>query len=312
MSVASLGEPNSASFVGLPHPIPYQGSKRKLAARILGYVPHEMGTFFEPFCGSAALSLAVARDRRVARIRLSDSFAPLAALWSKILAHPEGVADAYESLWREQSADPRAYFDLVRARFNEDGDPARLLYLLARCVKSAVRFNASGAFNQSADHRRLGTRPARMRQALADASRLLRGVADVRATDYAEALADATPRDVVYLDPPYQGTSGSRDRRYHAQLDMDRFVGDLEAFVKRRLRLIVSFDGRLGQRSYGQPLPERLGLVRLELRAGRSSQATLVGLAAETTESLYVSPSLLRQPRRSIVFVEPRSVTRAS
>ncbi len=276
-----------------PHPIPYQGSKRRLAPAILGFVPADTRRLIEPFCGSAAVSLAALRAGKVATVHLNDSFAPLARLWTAIIDTPDRLADDYQRLWRAQLADPRRGYDRVRDRFNRDGDPTRLLYLLARCVKSAVRFNASGEFNQSPDRRRLGTRPARMRASIVAAAALLAGRATVSSGDYAVWLDGAGAHDVVYLDPPYQGTSGGRDHRYHQQLDLDRLIGDLERLITRGVAVIVSFDGRCGDRSYGTRLPARLGLVHVELRAGRSAQATLAGGSAHTVESLYVTPGLL-------------------
>jgi len=55
----------------------------------------------------------------------------------------------------------------------------------------------------------------------------------------------------------------------------------------------VSYDGRTGQKRFGTDLPESLGLVRLEIKAGRSSQATLLGRRDITYESLYLSPTLV-------------------
>ncbi|MBE7453994.1 MAG: DNA adenine methylase [Kofleriaceae bacterium] len=275
-----------------PHPVPYQGSKRKLAAAILAHVPAGTRRLIEPCCGSAALSLAALHAGRVERVHLGDSFAPLVRLWDEIIAAPERVARAYARLWRDQLAEPRAAYDRVRARFNRDGDPARLLYLLARCVKSAVRFNAAGEFNQSPDRRRLGTHPDRMRAGLVGAAALLRGRATTAAADYAVALAAAEPGDVVYLDPPYEGTSGGRDPRYHQGLDRARLIAELTRLRARGVAVIVSLDGRCGDRRYGAALPAELGLCHVELPAGRSTQATLHGGRAETVESLYVSPAL--------------------
>lgn len=299
-------------MTAVPHPIPYQGSKRKLAPIILGHLPAAAGTLFEPFAGSAAVSLAALHAGRVTAVHLNDSLAPLAGLWRAIVDDPAAVADRYEALWRAQLADPRAHYDAVRRRYNRAPDPARLLYLLARCVKNAVRFNAGGAFNQSPDARRLGVRPPRMRANLAGASALLRGRATITADDYAAILARATPRDIVYMDPPYQGTSGDRDQRYHAQLDLGRFVDDVAALARRRVPMIISLDGRCGDRSYGQTLPAQLGLVRLEVAAGRSSQATLHGRADETVESLYVSPALLSARAAAAATPPPRSRRRSA
>jgi DNA adenine methylase len=278
----------------IPHPVPYQGSKRRLAPSIVSFIPSDTRNLLEPFCGSAAITLAAAKRGLAGRYHLNDSLEPLARLWRAIIETPADLASQYEVLWSAQRDDPRGYYDQVRASFNADHDPAKLLFLLARCVKNAVRFNAAGGFNQSPDRRRLGTRPARLRAEIHGASALLAGRATVTAGDYEAALHDATPRDIVYLDPPYQGTSGPRDRRYHQGLDRARLIDVLDRLRTRGVPVLVSFDGRSGDRSYGEDLPPELGLKKLELRAGISTQATLVGRRAETIEALYVSPQLRR------------------
>jgi DNA adenine methylase len=275
-----------------PHPIPYQGSKRRLADRILACLPTDVGTLLEPFAGSGAITLAAAVTSSAQRFHLNDSLLPLAGIWRSVVASPSELADAYEALWEAQRPDPRAHYLRVRRAFNEEGEPAKLLYLLARCVKGAIRFNGAGGFNQSADNRRLGRAPARMRSDLAAAHAALVGRTEVTGTDYAEVLARATPADVVYMDPPYQGTSGDRDPRYHEGLDLTRFIEELARLRSRGVPFLVSFDGRTGDKAYGEALPASLGLTRLELPAGRSTQATLLGRSAETVESLYLSPGL--------------------
>ena len=71
------------------------------------------------------------------------------ALWREILDRPEGLADRYAFLWSDQDGRERRYFDEVRKRFNRAHDPAEFLYLLARCVKAAVRYNSNGVQRQS-------------------------------------------------------------------------------------------------------------------------------------------------------------------
>ena len=44
----------------IPHPIPYQGSKRGIAEAILAYFPQHVTRLIEPFAGSAAVTLAAA------------------------------------------------------------------------------------------------------------------------------------------------------------------------------------------------------------------------------------------------------------
>lgn len=94
------------------------------------------------------------------------------------------------------------------------------------------------------------------------------------------------------MDPPYQGTSGDKDSRYLAGLSFEAFVVALDSLNSRGLRYAISYDGRTGEKSYGEPLPSYLGLVHIELEAGRSTQATLLGREEHTVESLYLSPAL--------------------
>jgi DNA adenine methylase len=61
------------------------------------------------------------------------------------------------------------------------------------------------------------------------------------------------------------------------------------------VRYLVSYDGRLGSRSYGKPLPAKLHLTLVEIEAGRSSQATLLGRDEMTVESLYLSRALAEE-----------------
>lgn len=293
-----------------PQPIPYQGSKRRLVPRILEYVPKDTATLWEPFVGSGALTIGAALRGAAASHVVSDTLEPLVAIWRGMLTDPESLSAEYEAIWNAQLSDPRVYYDTIRLRFNRERQPAQLLFLLYRCVKSAVRFNAKGEFNQSPDRRRLGTRPARVRARLQAVHAALSGRCQARCTDYAEALGLAKPEDVVYMDPPYMGVSGSRDPRYHQALEMERFVAHLESANRRDVAYLVSFDGHSGDRSYGPDLPEHLHLERISLPVGRSSQATLHGRADTTVESLYLSLALcarLREEHRG----DPASDTSA-
>lgn len=276
----------------LPHPIPYQGSKRALAPRIAAHVPRNVDVWFEPFAGSAAMTLWAAHHSLARRFVIADALASISQLWQSIINDPAGTAQRYREVWQKQRPGDRDYFNAVRARYNVSADPVDLLYLICRCVKNAVRFNADGQFTQSVDHRRLGMNPDRMTAAIEGASQLLRGRTEIRSGDWRGTTADAGARDFTYLDPPYLGTTVGRDKRYAQQLGQPDLVAGLVDFNARRVRFALSYDGMTGTKSYGLPLPETLGLRRLLLDAGTSSQATLSGRSERTIESLYLSPGL--------------------
>ena len=258
--------------------------------------------------GSAAMSLWAAHHIRPRRIVLGDSLAPMAALWTEIVERPEKTASRYREIWLGQQADDPWYFNSVRERFNKNSNPIDLLYLLCRCVKNAVRFNAKGKFTQSVDKRRLGMQPDKMALAMAGASALLKGKTEIVAADWLDCVAGAECSDFIYMDPPYFGTSEGRDRRYAEWMTRERLIEGLRLLRARNLSFILSYDGACGGKVFGPPLPEDLEMPRLFLHAGRSSQATLNGAADETVESLYLSPGLggasseiIRMVKRSAV-----------
>ena len=281
-----------SSVAGIPQPIPYQGSKRRIAPTILRYFPNRIRRLIEPFAGSVALTLAAASRNLAGEYWINDGHAPLIRLWREIVDRPLELADQYSQLWHTQLGQERSYFDVVRERFNAEHEPADFLYLLARCVKAAIRYNADGHFNNTPDNRRRGARPMEMSWRLARASDLLRGRTEITSSDYATVLEECNDADLVYMDPPYQGVSQRRDQRYLPKIDHDEFCDHLAVLNRNSIMFAVSYDGRTGNRTHGKPLPRSLRLIHLEICAGRSTQATLLGRSEVTYESLYLSPSL--------------------
>lgn len=278
-----------------PHPIPYQGSKRNLAPEILRYFPPKFVTLYEPFAGSAAMTIAAAMNDWGERYHINDLNKPLMDLWRAIIETPEQIAVQYEALWKKQLDDPRSFYDQVRADFNRTGRPDLFLYLLARCVKGSVRYNAQGEFNQSPDNRRQGMLPETMRLQVLGAAYYLKGKTTISSVNYRDVLDKATPADLVYMDPPYQGVCGNRDSRYLQSVQFCEFVQALDELNRRGIRYLVSYDGRTGDKVFGKQLPDELNLTLIELYAGRSTQATLLGRSGVTIESLYLSPNLANE-----------------
>lgn len=279
----------------IPHPIPYQGSKRNLAKYILPFFPLEIRTLFEPFSGSAAISIAAAAHGKAPHFHLNDVNQPLIALWNEIINHPKEISAQYQILWTEQQGNARAYYDVVRDNFNKTKRPDYLLYLLARCVKASVRYNANGDFNQSPDNRRLGRNPQQMKDDIFAVSSLLKNKTTLTSADYKQVLKKATSKDFVYMDPPYQGVCATGDPRYFSGIDFDEFMQELKNLNSRDVPFILSYDGRTGKKSYGKNLPDELGMYRLEVEAGRSTQATLLGRDEVTIESVYLSHNLVQK-----------------
>ncbi|MBI3677355.1 MAG: DNA adenine methylase [Proteobacteria bacterium] len=274
-------------------PIPYQGSKRSLAPRICRLIPKGIDTLYEPFAGSAAISLYAANRNLAKRFVLGDVYPALVSLWTLIIDDPEEISGRYKVLWDSQFSVGPTHFNEIRARYNADRDPTLLLYLIARCVKNAIRFNRHGDFTQSVDKRRNGMHPKKFTATAHKVSALLRGRTEVVCMDFADCITQARTTDLVYMDPPYQGTTYGRDKRYAAQLERERLIASLANLNQRRVPFILSYDGKTGDKEYGERLPESLKATHLYIHAGRSSQATLTGRSEETLESIYISADLV-------------------
>ncbi len=273
----------------IPQAFPYQGSKRKLAPAIIKFIPESAHRLVEPFAGSAAISVAAAFAGSVNEFWLNDAHAALMSLWHRIIHDPDGLALDYMTLWQSQIGRERDFYNQVRLDFNASQKPELLLFLLARCVKAAIRYNRRGEFNNSPDHRRKGMMPGTMQQTLRLVSEALGRGTRLTSTDYKQVLAKTTRSDFVFMDPPYQGVAKQRDNRYISGVDFDEFVCELESLNKREIPFAVSYDGRTGDKIHGQKLPDHLQLYHVEMLVGRSTQATLLGRSEDTFESVYIS-----------------------
>lgn len=281
----------------LPHIVQYQGSKRILAPQILQYMPSTFNRLLEPFSGMAAISIATAHNNKTSSYIINDINAPLIKILEEAIETPQRLINNYAKLWSEQFTykdDHVQHYYEIRKRFNSGEDTStNMLYLLARCVKGAVRYGKTGKFNQSPDKRRHGTNPKTLASNVYEISRLLKGKVKFFCQDYRDILDMARPGDLVYLDPPYQGVTNVRDNRYFAGVPFKEFSEALTVLNRNGVDYLISYDGECGGKEYGEDLPKSLGCKKILLKAGRSSQATLLGRDQTTLEGLYVSESLI-------------------
>ena len=214
---------------GVPHPIPYQGSKRNLAAAY----PLLLSSPMFPVLLSRLRVRPPSRWRRrtAAGGSVSDQrrTRPSSTCGGRSSTARRIWRTKYRKLWQAQLGREREYYDSVRKKFNETHKPEYFLYLLARCVKAAIRYNGDGEFNNSPDNRRKGAHPDTMRERIVGASALLQGRTEVSACDYREVLANCNSADLIYMDPPYQGVCRNRDNRYCPKIDHGEFCDSLAA-----------------------------------------------------------------------------------
>lgn len=293
-----------------PHIVQYQGSKRILAPQILRYFPQCFERLIEPFAGMAAISIAVAQQKRASRYLVNDINQPLITLLAEAIQAPEQLISKYKSLWDGQFNYPGGsveHYYHMRDMFNEGEQTAEnMLYLLARCVKGSVRYGRNGKFNQSPDKRRNGTNPETLANNVRRISGMLKDKVEFATKDYKEILETARKGDLVYMDPPYQGVSNARDCRYVSGIDFADFVWSVDRLNRKGVDFVISYDGKRGDRMYGEVLPDYLECQKIYLNAGLSSQSTLLGKKETTYEALYLSRNLRQKeifrPAQMFIF----------
>ena len=291
----------------VPHIVQYQGSKRILASQILQFMPHSFERLIEPFAGMAAITIATAKQQRAEQYVVNDLNKPLVDILRAAIETPEKLVKDYEQVWNGQfqpGIESTAHYYAVRDKFNQgEQTAANMLYLLARCVKGSVRYGSNGQFNQSPDKRRNGTSPKTLKQNVEAISYYLKGRTEFYSADYREVLDKAKKGDIVYMDPPYQGVSNVRDCRYLSGIDFNEFVAAVDQLNSRGIDFLISYDGICGEKQYGEDLPAELGLEKVLLRAGLSSQSILLGRKDLTYEALYISRGLRQYmpiPKRTL------------
>lgn len=280
----------------VPHIVQYQGSKRLLAPQILQYFPRKFMRLVEPFAGMAAITIATAKQGRAKSYLINDLNKPLMGVLKSAIETPEELVEQYRAVWEEQFSHHSGsidHFYQIRERFNQGNQsPAYMLYLLARCVKGSVRYGSNGQFNQSPDKRRNGTSPKNLKLNVDAISYFLKGKTDYMSVDYRDVLDLCQPGDIVYMDPPYQGVSNVRDSRYFSGIKFQDFVQAVDQLNRRGIDFLISYDGKCGDKQYGEDIPKELNLQKVLLKAGLSSQSLLLGKKEVTYEALYISKGL--------------------
>jgi DNA adenine methylase len=189
--------------------VKWAGGKRQLLAEIDAHVPKQIGTYFEPFCGGAALffHLAGQPKRQFQKAVLCDQNEELIALYRSLrddvdtlIAELAHYTNDKELFLRVRALNPTKLTTVQRG--------ARLLFLNRTCYNGLWRVNSKNEFNVPFG------RYAKPK--ILDAPRLrkaavaLQGV-DLRCADFLDVTKAAIPGDFVYFDPPYVAASNTAD-----------------------------------------------------------------------------------------------------
>lgn len=226
----------------------WAGSKRKLIPTLNRYIPKYIGTYYEPFCGSACLYFNLMPHKAV----LSDMNAELIFSYQQIQKEPSEIfisLNSYsiskEEYLKVRALDPLSLTAAQRA--------ARFIYLNKLCFNGVYRTNLQGKFNVPMG-KKTGAMPTL--EQLACYSSAIQGVSFI-ASDYHEVISKAVAGDFVYLDPPYskpgnrnRGEYGPNSFNFH---EIERMLGLLGQLDDRGVAFTLSYCDCEEIRQYCRP-----------------------------------------------------------
>ena len=188
----------------------WAGGKTSLVPELLRHIPSHFSNYYEPFLGGGAFFFALFSIRRNFNAALSDVNAELIDTYKIVRDTPDELI-AVLSMLRDGyhlSENKSGYY--YEKRSLRPSSPvesaARLIFLNKTCYNGLYRVNSRGEFN--VPYGRYENPKILDGENLRAVSRALRETkAQVRCSDYMDAISKCGKGDLVYLDPPYQPKS---------------------------------------------------------------------------------------------------------
>lgn len=247
-----MPEPNTkpATVANATPLLKWPGGKRWFLPRALdgirAFLDETGGHYVEPFCGGAAMALALEWDRMV----LGDAAAEIIEFYQTVVADPAKVAWQLSALAIE-GVEKENYYRVRDMRPDTAlGRAARILYLNRLSFNGLYRVNKSGDYNVPYGDQvyRKSVVNRRSRDAITslfphkgkiEAVARALGDAELYAGDFAP-LIDATDEgDLVYADPPYDEQFDQYTAEGFKLQDQVRLAGALYEANKRNVAFIA-------------------------------------------------------------------------
>jgi DNA adenine methylase len=231
-----------------PSIVKWVGSKRSQTPRLVEIIRpllKDSAEYFEPFAGSLAPFFALRQSGWSGPATLSDASLPLIRFWEEIAEAPERLWSVCEGLLAQEKekteGEREGLYYRCRKEFNSElsyGKPYRaalFLYLNQRGFNGLYRTNNQGYLTTSYGGLR-NHFPAR--DTIQRASALLAN-ASLHCADFEEVLDRAKAGDVVYADPPYNGTFTGYSASFRTP-EQRRLAECLKRLHRRGVHIIAS------------------------------------------------------------------------
>ena len=205
-------------------PIKCQGKKTKLVSHIkelYSKLKLDNSVYYQPFMGSGVVGFNIEPERAI----FSDNNPYIIKFYNsiknKIINH-KIVKDFLEESGLELKKNGKDYYNLVRDRFNKDGNILDFLFLNRCCFNGLMRFNRNGKFNVpycKKDDRFSQSYITKIVNQVKKVEELLDRHPDWQfiCSDWKDIVKDAKEEDIIYCDPPYLGLFST----YYTEYDIN-------------------------------------------------------------------------------------------
>jgi len=185
-------------------------------------------------------------------------------------------------MWSRLKEGGKRFYDDVRDRFNESGDPCDFFFLLRTCRIGFVRFNRRGRFMVAYHRGANGLPPKAVKRLIAEWHTRLRDH-DVQFSVRDYRTVTSKPGDFLYLDPPY---AAETCRLYFGRFDHQQFF---EWVREQRGGYAISLNGFVGDEDRRLAVPDDLYDEQMLIDNGTSPLRRMNGGCGERMrDSLYV------------------------
>jgi DNA adenine methylase len=270
--------------------IKWFGSKKSQADEIIKYIPREIDTYYEPFCGGAAILhrlLSVSDTIKVKHYVASDLNGDLINSFNLIKTNPYAVVSHYKKLWNEFNVNGnnldyrKKYFDSVRDRYNKEHNALDFIFIMRTCANGMPRYNKNGDFNCSCNRNRTGVKIETFYELVYHWSKLY-NLYDVefRHCSYDNIIPNSN--DFCYFDPPYEKIKSV----YFGNIDLNNLW---EYLRKLECKWLLSFDGVVGDADISCNVPTDIYSKQLFINNNISRFRAMVGKNEKIYDSLYIS-----------------------
>lgn len=214
-------------------PIKCQGKKTKLVSHIkelYSKLKLDNSVYYEPFMGSGIVGFNIEPERAI----FSDNNPYIIKFYNSIKSNEidlDTIRIFLEEEGKKLLESGKDYYNLVRDRFNKDGNILDFLFLNRCCFNGLMRFNRNGKFNVpycKKDDKLSSDYIDKIIDQVKKVKELLDRHPDWQfiCSDWKDIVKDAKEEDIIYCDPPYLGLFST----YYTEYDINN-ENELQDFL---------------------------------------------------------------------------------